>query len=74
MIEGFPKAENPTFVLSRFGRICPLADSEVEWLLRHRSWHLSSEGELVNSPHFDAKITRIDRINKFANKVFLEAI
>lgn len=46
MTEGFQKAENPTFVLSRFGRICPLADNEVDWLLRHRSWHLSSEGEL----------------------------
>lgn len=74
MIEGLTKIENPTFVLSRFGRMCPLAPNEVEWLLRHKSWHLDKEGDIVNSPFFDAKITRIDRINQYANKVFLEAI
>ena len=74
MIEGLTKIEKPTFVLSRFGRICPLAQNEIDWLLRHKAWHLSEAGEVINSPHFDAKITRIDRINKYANKVFLEAI
>lgn len=38
MIEGLPKIENPTFVLSRFGRMCPLAPNEVDWLLRHKAF------------------------------------
>lgn len=78
MIEGLEIVEYPTFVLSRFGRICPLAQNEITWLLRHRAWHLIEDDQIknivINSPHFDAKITRIDRINKYANKVFLEAI
>jgi hypothetical protein len=74
MIQGFQKVENPTFVLTRFGHNCPLGEPEITWLLRHKSWHLSTAGETIHSPFFDAKIARIDRINNYANKVFLEGI
>ena len=73
-IFGFQKVEHPTFVLTRFGHNCPLNTAEIDWLLRHKSWHLSEAGETIHSPFFDAKIARIDRINQFANKVFLEGI
>ena len=74
MIANFEKVESPRFSLKRFGQNYPLADNEVKWLLNHRSWHLDKEGDLVHSPYFDATIARIDRINGYANKVFLEAI
>lgn len=74
MIANFEKVENPRFSLKRYGQNCPLSDNEVKWLLHNRSWHLDKEGDLVHSPYFDATIARIDRINGYANKVFLEAI
>lgn len=75
MIAYFEKVENPTFVmLQNADEKHNLSTVEIDWLLRNRNWHLSENGEKVQTPYFTAHIARIDRINGFANKVFLEAI
>ena len=73
-IEGLKKADNPTFLLKRFGQNCPLAPNEITWLLNNHVWNLTAQGEQIQTPYFDAKVARIDRIGGYANKVFLEAI